>query len=1059
MKKLLTVLLMLICSILVISCEKETNVEQTKLEVSFKEKNVNISLNETNEYLFQYTVNKESTIEITTDSEKGVIIENDKAIFSEKGTYKFVITASTATESATDETTVTVTSSLSLKILEKNATVYINENNRYILLYETNESCFIKVNCDVEDGYSISNNKAITFDRVGVYTFTVTAISDTDMISDSVVVKVVEKIIPTIEIDSLNLEFNSLTEWFYPSFKFEPSNAKITFSCDGNVEVSNKGIKFNECGTFKLIITATVGDFSTSKEVEVYVYDTIDLSGDGTVSNPWKVNNANDLVKISDTIFKFDADFEGMHFLQTADIDLSGIANWTPIGTIGLPFGGTYDGGNYKIENLNINTSDSFQGLFGFVTGVIKNVTVKGEIIVTTKSLPYSHSLVGGIAGGINNGAEIINCVNYVNIQADASAGGIVGEILETDIALCGVVFSKVTNCINYGNITALIKNSINENAMYYGGIAGKNHGIISGCSNYGMVDAVTYSALSEKISDYIGGITGYSYQPFYSDFGPNGQMSYSAIDNCKNFGDIKGNHAVGGIVGQHVLQVTNCLNEGIIIGVKSVGGIAGITGTSSTTSNNYTFVKGCSNNGEIISQDRYAGGITGYTYDDIIDCYNNGLVHGAEGVNAQYLGGIVGNLDTGFISGCENNAAITGSYGIGGIAGQQLFDVYNCVNTGTITGDNCVGGISGIAGSSSAANYGSATITNCENSGSILCKTRNAGGIAGYSYALIDECKNSAEIKSINETNGYYFGGIAGNKKYGNITNSSNSGNVIGNYETGCIGGIVGINTLGNIEKCSNSGSIAGYTMVGGIIGSLEGGKVSKSTNAGTILSTSNYAGGIAGVNGGKITECVNGSSTDETLGKVTASLYAGGITARSGSSDLTDNSNIKVEQCINYGQVSITKLSSAATGVGGIVGFAYSNITNSDNYGSVSGRERVGGIVGGISTLAITISNCNNYGEVTATVKTVGGIVGRFEGTTTVQITIEQCTNKGNVSCTAESGEVYVGGIVGYGRYGSVSNNINFGTLMVSSSVKKYDYIIGGQSNVTLTNNQDLH
>ena len=110
MKKLLTVLLILICSILVISCEKETNVEQTKLEVSFKEKNANISLNETNEYLFQYTVNKESTIEITTDSEKGVIIENDKAIFSEKGTYKFVITASTATESATDEPIIAKTS-------------------------------------------------------------------------------------------------------------------------------------------------------------------------------------------------------------------------------------------------------------------------------------------------------------------------------------------------------------------------------------------------------------------------------------------------------------------------------------------------------------------------------------------------------------------------------------------------------------------------------------------------------------------------------------------------------------------------------------------------------------------------------------------------------------------------------------------------------------------------------------------------------------------------------------------------------------------------------------
>ena len=1032
MKSISKILLIIICSILLVSCDSKTPVEEEKLEVSFKEKNVNISLNETNEYVFQYTVNKECTTMITTDS-NAVVIDGDKATFSKQGTYSFVITATTGTETATDEAVVTVTSSLVLTIIEKNPTVYINENNVYSLSYETNESCFIKVKCDLEEGYSISGNKVITFEKIGTYTFTITAITDTDMLSDTVVVKVMEKIVPVIEIDSLNLEFNSLTERFYPTFTVEPSNATITFECDGNAEVTNKGIKFNECGTFTITITATVGDFSTTKEVQVYVYNVIDLAGDGTLANPWKVNNANDLAKISDVILKFDADFEGMYFQQTTDIDLSGIDNWTPIGTIGLPFGGTYDGASHQILNLKINTTESFQGLFGFVTGVVKNVTVTGDIIVTTENLPYSHSLVGGIAGGINNGAEIINCVNYVNIQADSSAGGIVGEILETDLALCGEVYSKVTNCINYGNITALIKNSINENAMYYGGIAGKNHGIIAGCINYGTVDAETNEALSEKISDYIGGITGYSYQPFYSDFGPNELMSYSAIDNCQNYGDVKGNHAVGGIVGQHVLQVTNCINEGTITGVKSIGGIAGITGTSGTTANNYTFVKKCTNNGEIISKDRYAGGITGYSYDDIIECDNTGTVHGANGVNAQYLGGIVGNLATGYVTGCENS--------------------------GAITGDNCVGGISGIAGSSSAVNYGYATINACENGGSIICQTRNAGGIAGFSYADINECKNSAEVKSSTDANGYYFGGIAGNKKYGNITNCENTGNVTANHENGCVGGIAGINSEGNIGNCTNSGSIFGYTLIGGITGSLDAGSVLKSSNTGTIFSTSNYAGGIAGANTGKIVECTNGSSTDDSLGKVTASLYVGGITARSGASDLTDNTNIIVDKCTNYGEVSITKLTSSATGVGGIVGFAYANVTNSNNYGNVSGRERVGGIVGGISTFAITVSNCNNYGDVSSTVKTVGGIVGRFQGSSTVSITIENCTNEGNIACTAESGDVYAGGIVGYGTYGVVSNNKNYGLITVSASAKKFDYIIGGQSNLTLTNNEDLH
>src|SRR5438046_1340063 len=58
----------------------------------------------------------------------------------------------------------------------------------------------------------------------------------------------------------------------------------------------------------------------------------------------------------------------GGNFCLTADIDLAGIANFTPIGLEGErhPFVGTFDGRGHVIRNLKI-TSDWLAGLFAIV--------------------------------------------------------------------------------------------------------------------------------------------------------------------------------------------------------------------------------------------------------------------------------------------------------------------------------------------------------------------------------------------------------------------------------------------------------------------------------------------------------------------------------------------------------------------------------------------------------------------------------------------------------------------------------------------------------------------
>ena len=95
----------------------------------------------------------------------------------------------------------------------------------------------------------------------------------------------------------------------------------------------------------------------------------------------------------------------------TADLDLSGETNWTPIGNLvsypGQSFNGTFDGQNHTISNLTVNDNTpnyAVAGLFGsVVNGTIKNLTVKNVNLTSTH-------YAGGIVAYTSNGPTIENC-------------------------------------------------------------------------------------------------------------------------------------------------------------------------------------------------------------------------------------------------------------------------------------------------------------------------------------------------------------------------------------------------------------------------------------------------------------------------------------------------------------------------------------------------------------------------------------------------------------------------------------------------------------------------
>ncbi len=108
----------------------------------------------------------------------------------------------------------------------------------------------------------------------------------------------------------------------------------------------------------------------------------------------------------------------GGKYILACDIDLAEISNWEPIGSKNNKFTGILDGNNNTIYNMSITDCKTNEiGLFGFNTGIIKNLSVHGIISLNeTKFDGGSKPSIGGIVG--YNSGTIENCQNNVRIDS-----------------------------------------------------------------------------------------------------------------------------------------------------------------------------------------------------------------------------------------------------------------------------------------------------------------------------------------------------------------------------------------------------------------------------------------------------------------------------------------------------------------------------------------------------------------------------------------------------------------------------------------------------------------
>lgn len=486
-----------------------------------------------------------------------------------------------------------------------------------------------------------------------------------------------------------------------------------------------------------------------------------------------------------------------------------------------------------------------------------------------------------------------------------------------------------------------------NSGAVEYVGLVGElranNATFMTNVSNFAPV----YVPSGYNTRAYIGGLVG------HIQSGKTVTMT-----DCKNYGSVSNSSSwtgdptrMGGILGQcdGALIGSGLENHGglTVNNAKTtfIGGLCGDLGSGSV-------ISGSGNYGSITFSDSgtsktYLGGCFGTIRGSIIsDCHNYGAITASR--NAEHwFGGIAGFFESGksSITSCTNHtganldvaSSVTSARVImGGITGGCQYNgsgpfgltIQDSKNEAVISSHGSVSDFGGMAGLLDNY-YASATILiqNCENTGAIASEVADngtsmnrelrVGGIVGGTDPessgvdqKIQYCVNKGPVTvkgALKSGASVRFGGIVGNTyKNTKIDNCKNFANI----------------------GCPNGGGDAGSAVFyfGGIVGafldrsSTYYQSVTNCINTGTISTSRNYS-----------------------------SQYLGGIVGGGSNPDTYP----VISGCKNFGDVSATRTTN--TLVGGLCGYSRWNLSNSSNFGNVSGGAHNGAVVGDANGSAI--------------------------------------------------------------------------------------------------------
>ncbi|MBO6062007.1 MAG: hypothetical protein J6P98_07870, partial [Clostridia bacterium] len=179
----------------------------------------------------------------------------------------------------------------------------------------------------------------------------------------------------------------------------------------------------------------------------------IPFSGKGSIDNPYLISSAEGLRALS-VLAEAGLAGRGVYFALDADIDLND-EPFTPIGSEEHPFEAELDGRGHTVSGLRVGTSLPYAGLFGYSTGAISGIVLRGSVAGA------------GAAGGIVGHGSAEYCVSYASVAGRTNVGGIAGEGEAYDCTAYGSVAGET-------NVGGLAGSGEAHRSSAYGSVAGQ---------------------------------------------------------------------------------------------------------------------------------------------------------------------------------------------------------------------------------------------------------------------------------------------------------------------------------------------------------------------------------------------------------------------------------------------------------------------------------------------------------------------------------------------------------------------------------------------------------
>ena len=422
-------------------------------------------------------------------------------------------------------------------------------------------------------------------------------------------------------------------------------------------------------------------------------------------------------------------------------------------------------------------------------------------------------------------------------------------------------------------------------------------------------------------------------------------------------------------------------------------------------------------------------GGIAGSNAGKITNCTFNGEIGGGD-----YVGGIAGiNTVTGIIEKSSVEGNVYAKHFVGGVVGQNKGVVRDCLNYASVnvTEQQNIVGISDISLNGLAGTEAINTVT-------------DIGGIAGSSSGVIKNSKNYANVGYSHM--GYNIGGIAGSQ-LGYLTNCENYAKISGRKE---VGGIVGqMEPSAQIEYSTDSMQLLQkqlndiYYRSHHISNTTDGNSVYLKNQLINLGGTAKDA--ILALE--KLTpddeEGLKDPDRQQAALNVLSSSANSMMQTMGNMHESSKDSALTTSNDFNTIIRQIDNMAATMCKPEAKLGGSYSDVSDKDtkkdltgkveksfNYGIVSGDLNTGGIVGSIawendfdpeddwnitgeislnfeSEIRAVVLGCENYAEVTAKKRNVGGTVGYMAFGL-----VKDCINTGKINA---QGAQYVGGIAG--------------------------------------------